>query len=56
MKTREELGEELCKYCDPFNEHSHHVKNGTCEGSWCDDAYEFYTESIDENGEDDENN
>lgn len=38
MTLREELGDELCEYCD--------YNDGTCEGSCdgCDDAYENYKE------------
>jgi len=40
--TKEQLGEGLCKYCEvtPCNS-----RGDTCEGSYCDEAYEAYLEA-----------
>lgn len=47
----EELDEELCRYCAPtdYGEHKFSATpNGylSCEGSWCDSAYEDYMENF----------
>jgi hypothetical protein len=44
-KTKEELGDELCNYCDAENTRPTQFHSG-CEGSWCDRAYENYIDEF----------
>lgn len=54
-KTKDELEEQLCNYCKAtpgvFG-----TSNGytSCEGSWCDEAYENYLEDEDDEDDDDD--
>ena len=52
LKTQEELGEELCKYCSYTEYSTKKVNTGPwnlCEGSRCKEAYDRYCE--DQEGE-----
>jgi len=45
MKNKEDLGDELCKYCPLEKKGVYSVPGGFvagCEGSECDNAYENY--------------
>lgn len=57
-KTREELNEELCKYC-PCTEFGHKEVNtgywNLCEGYACDEAYKSYLENHEEEEEECQN-
>jgi len=50
LKTKDELGEELCMYCPLSDELDEVPPPPTpsnpmgCEGAWCDQAYERYTD------------
>lgn len=49
MKTVEQLGDELCKYCKDtdFGDNKEYTSADnywSCEGRWCDKAYQNYLE------------
>ena len=51
IKTSEELGEDLCKYCSYTEYGIKKVNTGPwnlCEGSYCKEAYERYCEEQEE--------
>ena len=48
-KSKEELGDELCKFCPLESKGVYSVPGGYvagCEGSRCEEAYENYLESL----------
>ena len=48
-KLKEDLGEELCRYC-PWTNNKEGIArdcDSLCEGDWCDDALENYLEEND---------
>ena len=48
MKTKEELGDSLCKYCPLERKGAYNNNGGSvagCEGSDCDNAYDNYLET-----------
>lgn len=48
------LGEEICKFCPWRNGDIDHRADGLCEGTWCDDAVDYFIEENEEYFDDDE--
>ena len=44
MKTSNQLGEELCNYCEYKDNRYVSYFSGGCEGGFCDEAYQNYIE------------
>lgn len=49
METKEELGKNLCYYCQisqELNKELLKVFDVDCENSWCDEAYQEYVKKV----------
>lgn len=50
MKSKEDLGEELCNYCplEEYEKGTQGIPSGytSCEGCRCEEAYQIYLEEI----------
>jgi len=49
LKTIEELGDDLCRYC-PLEEYASKLTSTQCgcEGAFCSEAYDVYLEGLEE--------